>query len=29
MWKLGMIGESERFLANVMQTIQTYVMVSF
>lgn len=28
MWKLGMIPESERFLANVMQTIQTYVMVS-
>lgn len=28
MWKLGMIPESERFLANVMQSIQSYVMVS-
>lgn len=28
MWKLGMIPESERFLANVMQSIQAYVMVS-
>lgn len=28
MWKLGMIPESERFLANVMQGIQSYVMVS-
>lgn len=28
MWKLGMIPESERFLANVMQNIQAYVMVS-
>jgi myosin-5 len=27
MWKLGMIPESERFLANVMQSIQTFVMV--
>ncbi|KAL7424360.1 Myosin type-2 heavy chain 1 [Cryptotrichosporon argae] len=26
MWKLGMIPESERFLANVMQSIQGYVM---
>ncbi|ORY26880.1 P-loop containing nucleoside triphosphate hydrolase protein [Naematelia encephala] len=26
MWKLGMIPESERFLANVMQAIQNYVM---
>ncbi|BEI98501.1 hypothetical protein CcaverHIS631_0308000 [Cutaneotrichosporon cavernicola] len=26
MWKLGMIPESERFLANVMQSIQSYVM---
>lgn len=28
MWKLGMIPESERFLANVMQAIQNYVIVS-
>ena len=28
MWKYGLIAESERFLANVMQTIQTHVMVS-
>ena len=28
MWKLGMIPESERFLANVMQAIQSYVIVS-
>jgi myosin-5 len=28
MWKLGMIPESERFLANVMQEIQNYVIVS-
>lgn len=28
MWKFGLIPESERFLANVMQTIQQYVMVS-
>ena len=28
MWKLGMIPESETFLANVMQAIQAYVMVS-
>lgn len=28
MWKLGMVPESERFLANVMQSIQSYVMVS-
>jgi myosin-5 len=28
MWKLNMIPESERFLANVMQAIQGYVMVS-
>ena len=28
MWKMGMIPESERFLANVMQAIQAYVMVS-
>lgn len=28
MWKLGLIPESERFLANVMQSIQSYVMVS-
>ena len=28
MWKLGMIPESERFLANVMQAIQNHVMVS-
>jgi len=27
MWKYGLIAESERFLANVMQTIQTHVMV--
>ena len=27
MWKYGLISESERFLANVMQTIQTHVMV--
>lgn len=27
MWKLGMVPESERFLANVMQSIQSYVMV--
>lgn len=27
MWKYGLIPESERFLANVMQTIQTHVMV--
>lgn len=27
MWKYGLIPESERFLANVMQTIQTRVMV--
>jgi len=26
MWKFGMIPESERFLANVMQTIQSHVM---
>ncbi|KAF9021684.1 hypothetical protein BDZ89DRAFT_1071219 [Hymenopellis radicata] len=26
MWKYGLIQESERFLANVMQTIQTHVM---
>ncbi|KAH8829695.1 myosin 5 [Flagelloscypha sp. PMI_526] len=26
MWKYGLIAESERFLANVMQTIQTHVM---
>lgn len=29
MWKYGLIPESERFLANVMQTIQSHVMVSF
>ena len=29
MWKYGLIPESERFLANVMQTVQTHVMVSF
>lgn len=29
MWKYGLIAESERFLANVMQTIQSHVMVSF
>jgi myosin-5 len=28
MWKYGLIPESERFLANVMQTIQGHVMVS-
>ena len=28
MWKYGLIQESERFLANVMQTIQSHVMVS-
>ena len=28
MWKYGLISESERFLANVMQTIQAHVMVS-
>lgn len=28
MWKVGMIVESERFLANVMQAIQNHVMVS-
>lgn len=28
MWKVGMIIESERFLANVMQAIQNHVMVS-
>lgn len=28
MWKYGMLKESERFLANVMQTIQQHVMVS-
>ncbi len=28
MWKYGMIPESERFLANVTQAIQTHVMVS-
>ena len=28
MWKYGLIPESERFLANVMQTIQAHVMVS-
>ena len=28
MWKLGMIPESETFLANVMQAIQAHVMVS-
>ena len=27
MWKYGLIQESERFLANVMQTVQTHVMV--
>lgn len=27
MWKYGMLRESERFLANVMQTIQSHVMV--
>lgn len=29
MWKYGLIAESERFLANVMQTIQSHVMVCF
>lgn len=29
MWKYGLIPESERFLANVMQTIQSHVMVRF
>ncbi len=29
MWKYGLIAESERFLANVMQTIQAHVMVCF
>ncbi len=29
MWKLGMVHESERFLANVMQAIQSHVFVSF
>lgn len=29
MWKYGLISESERFLANVMQSIQGHVMVSF
>jgi myosin V len=29
MWKYGLITESERFLANVMQAIQTHVMVRF
>lgn len=29
MWKYGMMRESERFLANVMQTIQQHVMVRF
>lgn len=28
MWKYGLIPESERFLANVMQTIQSHVMAS-
>jgi myosin-5 len=28
MWKYGLIAESERFLANVMQTVQSHVMVS-
>lgn len=28
MWKYGMIAESERFLANVMQSIQQHIMVS-
>ncbi|KAH8117159.1 myosin 5 [Phellopilus nigrolimitatus] len=28
MWKYGLIPESERFLANVMQTVQTHVMSS-
>jgi myosin-5 len=29
MWKYGLIPESERFLANVMQTVQSHVMVSW
>lgn len=29
MWKFGLIPESERFLANVMQTIQAHVMVIY
>jgi myosin-5 len=29
MWKYGLIPESERFLANVMQTVQAHVMVSY
>lgn len=29
MWKYGMMRESERFLANVMQTVQQHVMVGF
>lgn len=29
MWKYGLIQESERFLANVMQSIQSHVMVGF
>ena len=29
MWRYGLIEESERFLANVMQTIQAHVMVRF
>jgi myosin-5 len=29
MWKFALIPESERFLANVMQTIQSHVMVRF
>jgi myosin V len=29
MWKYGLIPESERFLANVMQTIQAHVMVNY
>ena len=28
MWKYGLLRESERFLANVMQTVQSHVMVS-
>jgi len=28
MWKYGLMHESERFLANVMQTIQQHAMVS-
>ena len=27
MWKFGLIAESERFLAGVMQTVQAHVMV--